>query len=224
MKIFYLISLIVIIFSGCENHKKETILNKKLNHNLINKLSTMKVNDQIAAKGKPPKKLEYLTRIEWNEYKDSTFISNQIELEKIHSEYGFPGFDLVGKDGSFNFWLMTQHCDHKPEFQKMILNEMKNEMEKGNASKRNYAYLNDRVRKNAGEKLIYGTQVKYNKFGQAYPATSLIDSINVDIRRKEVELEPLIEYLNRLTTAHFEMNKENFIKRGIKKPNLYNTQ
>lgn len=62
----------------------------------------------------------------------------------------------------------------------------------------------------------------YNSLGQAYPK-DLADSLNVNKRRAEVGLEPIEEYLNRMTQMHFEMNKEYLKNRGITKPVLYKT-
>nr|WP_317129026.1 DUF6624 domain-containing protein [Mangrovivirga cuniculi] len=135
-------------------------------------------------------------------------------------QYGYPGINLVGKEGSSNYWLIVQHCDFDPDFQKRVLKMMKKEIEKDNADGRNYAYLTDRVRKNTGKKLLYGTQVVYNSKGQAV-SRPLEDSANVNIRRSEVGLQPLEAYLNQMTKLHFEVNKELMLKKGITEPILY---
>ena len=116
-----------------------------------------------------------------------------------------------------------QHCDKFPEFQKKILKEMNKEVKKKNANPNNYAYLYDRVEANAGRKQLFGTQLNYEveTTGRAYPKFGLIDSANVDKIRKEYNLEPLKDYLNEVTTMHYEMNKEHYQKKGITKPNLY---
>jgi hypothetical protein len=62
--------------------------------------------------------------------------------------------------------------------------------------------------------------VTYNSLGQATPI-NLDDSINVNLRRVNVGVEPLEEYLNMLTSMHFDMNKQSMIDDGIKEPNLY---
>ena len=85
---------------------------------------------------------------------------------------------------------------------------------------RNYGLLTDRVKINTGEKQIYGTQVTYNSFGQAYPK-NLADSMNVNKLRAEVGLEPIEEYLNNMTQMHFEMNKKYLESKGITAPILY---
>lgn len=149
---------------------------------------------------------------------------NKLNKEKINSyikKYGFLGFDKVGKEGSNNFWLIIQHSDNFPDFQKKVLKMMAKEINNNNANKPNYAYLFDRIRKNEQQKQFFGTQLEYNKLGQATPIFGLEDSLNVDKRRIEMELSPLKEYLNQMTEMHYEMNKEFFKSQGITEPQLY---
>ncbi|MCB6061333.1 hypothetical protein LVDJXP189_2150004 [Flavobacterium psychrophilum] len=127
----------------------------------------------------------------------------------------------MGKSGTNDFWLFVQHSDKFPEFQKRVLKSMNKAVKKGNANPNNYAYLMDRVNANNGEKQMFGTQVDYRMNGQAKPKNGLIDSLNVDKRRKEYDLDSLKKYLNTMTEMHFEMNKDYFDKKGITKPNLY---
>ena len=175
--------------------------------------------DQIAAYIPQGKYLE-LSQDQWNNFKDSVFTSNKIRLKEIFKEFGYPGFDLVGKAGEQDFWVMVQHCDKDSEFQKQILKELKKQVDKKNADVHNFCLLSDRVNINLGKKQIYGTQVTYNSLGQATPI-NLDDSINVNLRRVNVGVEPLEEYLNMLTSMHFDMNKQSMIDDGIKEPNLY---
>lgn len=176
--------------------------------------------DQVAAYI-PQGKYQEMTDEEWKFFKDSVFTTHQKRLKQIYDKYGFVGFDLAGEEGSRNFWLMVQHSDHNPDFQKKVLEKMKIEVDKGNAIPSNYGLLVDRVKLNTGEKQVFGTQVTYNmETGQAYPR-DLEDSLNVNKRRKSVGLEPIEEYLNQMTEMHFEMNKEIYLKKGVTKPKLY---
>ena len=181
---------------------------------LKNELQEMVKTDQIAA---------FHWEKEWDKYKDSVFTTHKIQVEKMFNKYGFLGFDKVGKDGSNDFWLIVQHCDKFPNFQKKILKSMDKEVKKGNANANNYAYLYDRVEANAGHKQLFGTQVDYevNTTGRAFPKFGLVDSVNVDKIRKEYNLGTLKDYLNQMTTMHYEMNKEHYQKMGMTKPNLY---
>ena len=199
-----------------ESQEKKVIFNQEL----ANELSRMAEVDQIAAY-KPQGEYKKMDNEQWDSFKDSVFITHQKRLLEIYEKYGFVGFDLVGKDGSRNFWLMVQHSDHDPDFQKEVLEKMKIEVDKGNAIPSNYGLLVDRVNLNTGNKQIYGTQVTYNiETGQAYPKP-LENSLGVNVKRKSIGLEPIEEYLNRMTEMHFEMNKEYYLKKGVTEPKIY---
>jgi len=101
---------------------------------------------------------------------------------------------------------------------------MKKQVLKKNASSGDYAYLTDRVRLNTNRDQLYGTQVMYSRDScQAIPRpTENPDSLNR--RRKEVGLDSIEEYLNKMSQLHFKMNKDNYEKRGIKGPTLYSVK
>lgn len=213
--------LLALIIVGCNNEKKPNEQEKvAFNQELANELNKMAGIDQIAAYI-PQGEYKKMTKEQWNSFKDSVFTTHQIRLKEIFDKHGFVGFDLAGEDGSRNFWLMVQHSDHNPDFQQEVLKKMKVEVDHGNAIPSNYGLLVDRVNLNTGKNQVYGTQVTYNmETGQAYPKP-LQDSLNVNERRKSVGLEPIEEYLNRMTEMHFEMNKENYLKKGMTEPKLY---
>ncbi|MBP1840775.1 DUF6624 domain-containing protein [Formosa algae] len=227
MNKFFGILIIGIVLFGCkqksatENAREDTI---GFNQELANELENMAEIDQLVASNAfPPENYSYLTSEQWKIFKDSVFLRNQKRAKEILNTYGFVGFDLAGEKGSRNFWLIVQHSDHNPEFQKEVLKEMKKEVDKQNAISTNYGLLVDRVNLNTGHPQIYGTQVTYNiNNGQAYPKT-LMDSINVNSRRKSIGLEPIEEYLNGMSEMHFEMNKANYLSKGITEPTLYIT-
>jgi hypothetical protein len=208
---------------GCRQTGKHDNDTKKIefNQSLADELKSMAEIDQVAAYI-PQGEYKQLTPEQWENFKDSVFTAHKVRLQEIFDEFGYPGYDLVGKEGSNNFWLMVQHADKDIDFQSRVLEKLKIEVEKKNADGSNYGLLTDRVRINKGEKQIYGTQVTYTDQGQAYPKP-LLDSANVNKRRTEVGLEPIEEYLNMMTLMHFEMNKDNLKARGITEPKLYKT-
>ena len=217
MKTLLQIIVISTVFTSCAAKITES---KKLE--LEKELKEMVVMDQIAAYI-PQGKYKSYTTDQWEKFKDSVFSKDKVKVEAIFNKYGFLGFDKVGKDGSKDFWLLVQHLDKYPEFQKKILKAMDKEVVKRNANPSDFAYLSDRVHVNAGEKQLFGTQVTYETqtTGRAIPRIGLADSVNVERLRKEYNLEPLKDYLNLLTASHFEMNKAHYEKMGITKPNLY---
>lgn len=217
------IIIIGITLFGCKektSEKKEIQKKVEFNQNLADELKKMAEIDQIAAYI-PQGKYKELTSEQWSSFKDSVFTTHQKRLKEIFDKYGFVGFDLVGEEGSQNFWLMVQHSDHNPNFQKEVLEKMKVQVEKQNAESSNYGFLMDRVNLNTGKPQIYGTQVDYNfDIAQAFPK-NLADSANVNERRKSIGLEPIEQYLNRMTLMNFEMNKKLYLEKGITEPKLY---
>lgn len=189
------------------------------NKSLSDMLAKMVISDQQAA-GLPPEGTP-LGSQKWQNFKDSVFTSHYGRLKEVFAKTGFPGEDVVGKEGSKHFWLMVQHLDKWPAFQQQVLNSMEKEVAKQNASAKDFAYLTDRVRLNTGQKQVYGTQVTYNIDScQAIPK-ALENPESVNQRRKSVGLEPLEKYLNGMGESHFLMNKETYEKKGIYKPKLY---
>jgi len=216
---------------GCKEKQTEKVevqeeveLQEKVtfNQELVDKLERMAEVDQIAAYVRQGK-YKQMSKEQWNAFKDSVFTTHEKILQQIFDKNGFVGFDLAGEQGSYNFWLMVQHCDHNPEFQTAVLEKMKIEVDKQNASPTNYAYLVDRVNINSGKDQVYGTQFDYNKLGQAYPK-NISDTTGIDERRKSVGLIPMVERMNEMTISHFMMNKEYFKEKGITEPNLYTIQ
>src|SRR5690554_1867636 len=216
LKFLNFIFIFPVLILGCATKISESEKNA-----LKNELKNMVEIDQIAAYIPQGKYKDY-TPEQWNRFKDSVFITNKTNLEKIYKRYGFLGFDKVGKEGSNDFWLLVQHCDEFPEFQKNVLKSMIIEVKKNNENPRNYAYLYDRVKVNGGEKQLFGTQVSYeiNTTARAIPKNVLIDSVKVDKLRQKYNLESLKDYLNKMTEMHYEMNKKIYEEQGIK-PKLY---
>lgn len=153
--------------------------------------------------------------------RDSIGIDNQQRIKNLYSQYGYLGFKQVGKENSKKFWLPIQHADNDVAFQQKMLKELAKQIKKNNAEKSNYAMLEDRVAINLNKKQRFGTQVTYDLDGQAIPKNGLIDSANIDQLRTKFGLSSFKEYYNDMITRHFEMNKDYFLKQGIKEPKLY---
>ncbi|MBI5538528.1 MAG: hypothetical protein HY951_00580 [Bacteroidia bacterium] len=122
-------------------------------------------------------------------------INDSINLTKVISildKYGWLGDNLVGKKGNSALFLVIQHSDLKTQekYKPMMENAVKN----GQASAASFALLTDRIEMGKGKPQIYGSQVQGNRTN-GYKLYPIFDEINVNIRRKEVGLQPLEEYL-----------------------------
>ena len=114
-------------------------------------------------------------------------------LKEVVAARGWPGASLVGADGAHAAWLLAQHADADPAFQRRCLDLMAVAVEAGEATMREFAYLTDRVLLAEGRPQVYGTQVA--RRGGAWQARNLRDPEGVDLRRETAGLGPLAEYL-----------------------------
>jgi hypothetical protein len=115
--------------------------------------------------------------------------SNLVFIRNVVDKYGFPGLSIVGKEASNAAFLLCQHADNDINFQKQILADMEKLMKGKDVRPEDYAYLTDRIMVQEKGTQLYGTQFK-NK-NALYP---IIDSVNVDVRRKKMGLSTLSEY------------------------------
>jgi len=224
MNKFYGILFIILSIHGCKEkpiEKQMVSVKVAFNQNLTDELKRMEKVDQIAA-FIPQGEYAKMSEKEWNSFKDSVYNTHQKRAEQIFNEFGFVGYDLAGKEGSDNFWVLVQHSDHNPEFQKKVLKKMKIQVDKGNATAEFYGYLIDRVNINIGKEQVYGTQFEYNEYGQAFPK-NMPDTTGVNTRRISLGLTPMIERMNEMTLFHFQVNKKHFAEKGITEPKLYAT-
>ncbi len=129
--------------------------------------------------------------------------SNYFILRDIFTKYNFPNYDMVGQEGSNNFWLLVQHQDKHPTFQDSVLVKMKIEVDAQKASTGNYAYLVDRVKVNTGQKQVYGTQMELNNEQTSYVPKSVIDPDKLNERRASVGLDTIENYIEMMNTRYF---------------------
>lgn len=95
-----------------------------------------------------------------------------------------------------NAWLVVQHADHDLGFQKDVLKRLASLYPKGETSRRNYAYLSDRVAIAERRAQLFGTQGRCTGPGVWEPSV-IEDLAHVDLRREEMDLEPLAAYMGR---------------------------
>ena len=126
---------------------------------------------------------------------------NTERVKEILAEHGWPGWSLVGDDGSTAAWFLVQHADLDPEFQELGLGYLMGAVEADYASPGDLAYLIDRVRVAKGLPQVYGTQVGPGPDGELAPRTPIEDPDHVDARRAEAGLGTLEEYYDEIRVA-----------------------
>lgn len=181
---------------------------EKYNKPLLHLLDSMRTEDQ--------KWRNYMTRFTNGELQNDTISKETIShhilltdslnfflLKDIFGKYGFPNYDIVGQEGSNNFWLLVQHQDRHPTFQDSVLVKMKIEVDANKASSGNYAYLVDRVKVNTGQQQVYGTQMELNNEQTSYVPKSVIDPEKLNERRASVGLGTIESYIEMMNNRYF---------------------
>lgn len=121
--------------------------------------------------------------------------TNTKRLKEIILKHGWPTISMVGKEGSFNAWLIAQHADHDLVFQSRILVLLKKiYKDKKDINPSNIAFLEDRILMAQKKKQIFGTQFYFNKEGQFVP-WPIRKNKHLNGLRKKFNLPPLEEYL-----------------------------
>jgi len=123
---------------------------------------------------------------------------NTAWLEQVIAERGWPGVALVGEQGADEAWLLAQHADLAPAFQRRALELLKVAVAAGDAPPRHLAYLTDRVLVAAGEPQEYGTQYTDDGDGSNLRLQPVADPDRLDERRSAMGLEPAAEYDQRM--------------------------
>jgi hypothetical protein len=118
-------------------------------------------------------------------------------LKAVVADRGWPGASLVGADGANGAWLLAQHADSDPAFQRQCLGLLAAAVEAGEATAQQLAYLTDRVLLAEGKQQEYGTQVTAR--GGRWMPRNLRDPDGVDTRRAGVGLGTIAEYLTHFT-------------------------
>lgn len=133
---------------------------------------------------------------------ENTFRQNVDYLKQLFAKNGYLWKNDIGEDAAHISWIIAQHADFDTSFQKEYLRQMKVAVDRNEASAKDYAYLTDRVRKNTGQKQLYGTQMNYTATKDSTGKTKIEsglwpveDEANLNQRRKDVGLVPIEEYL-----------------------------
>jgi hypothetical protein len=119
-------------------------------------------------------------------------------LKAIVAKQGWPRISVVGERAAGAAWLLVQHADADPAFQLRVLRLMKPLIAINEVSKKDYAYLYDRVMLKLTGKQLYATQMRACANGRRQPQP-LDDPPNVDARRKAMGLDSLADYEEQMT-------------------------
>lgn len=118
---------------------------------------------------------------------------NRNRLKEIVEEHGWPSSDMVGRRGLDAAFILVQHADQDPAFQRQMLPFVRVAYHDGDMTGEHVALLTDRVLRNEGRPQLYGTQVDISS-GEIV-VMPVDDPDSLDARRARMGLPPMEEYL-----------------------------
>ena len=105
-------------------------------------------------------------------------------------------------DGAEHFgWLIVQHADLNPNFQRDVLRRLEPLLAQGRVRSRDYAFLWDRVAVADKRPQRYGTQFSCEN-GAWAPIGGIEDPDQLDARRKKMGLPPFRDDLDQINQTH----------------------
>ncbi|PHN07014.1 DUF6624 domain-containing protein [Flavilitoribacter nigricans] len=120
---------------------------------------------------------------------------NRDRLREIFAAYGFPDRKLVGRQAMRGIFFIIQHADADTAWQKAQLPHIESAVKASDLDGESYAYLYDRIKVNAGEEQLYGSQ-----FANVDPANGIVelaptaDPDQLDERRRAMGMMPIALY------------------------------
>ncbi|MGW3389519.1 DUF6624 domain-containing protein [Streptomyces cinereoruber] len=127
---------------------------------------------------------------------------NTAWLKEVIARHGWPGTTLVGEQGADEAWLLVQHADLDPDFQRHVLGLLEQAVDAGDALPRHLAYLTDRVLVAVGKPQVYGTQYTQDPDGSNLRPHPVADPGRLDARRTAAGLEPAADYDRRMRGSY----------------------
>jgi hypothetical protein len=113
--------------------------------------------------------------------------------EVLDDEECWPGWSLVGRDGSEAAWLVAQWAIDDVGLQRRCLEMLEVAVACNDADPVHLAYLADRVRMNDGRDQLFGSQLVLDRDGALVP-WPVDDPVAVDRRRARLGLPPFAEH------------------------------
>lgn len=143
-------------------------------------------------------------RLDWNRIQRIDK-ENAKRMKKIIKEYGWITINRFGKKTSKAAWLLVQHADHSPKFQRKCLDLMLEQPE-GEVRPIDIAMLTDRVLMKEKGIQKYGTQMIGH--GEYLVMGKVEDLENLDKLRAKVGLKPIKEYAKKFSRPVFLTEEE----------------
>ncbi|WP_417070500.1 DUF6624 domain-containing protein [Niveibacterium terrae] len=141
-----------------------------------------------------------LKSADWAEFKSLVIgvdARDRDAFKAILASSGWPILSVYGETADQTAFLVVQHADADPEFQRAMLKEMEELVAKKETGRKNFALLFDRVATGQSLPQRYGSQGRCQ--GEKWEPFAIEAPEGVDARRAEMGLIPLREYREKLT-------------------------
>ena len=129
---------------------------------------------------------------------------NREWLAPLVDQHGWLGASQVGQDGAHAAWLLVQHADQDPGFQRTCLDLM-SRFSADEVNLKNVAYLTDRVLLAEGQAQRFGTQFSMQD-GQL-TMQPCEDPENLNQRRQAMGMSSIADYRKMIEEAYKQKSK-----------------
>lgn len=180
--LFALPSLTASAASACDDYSKQ--------------LADMVAADQAIREVAPPQ-FSFRFGTAW-EVVDS---QNLKRFRMLLKQCGWPVASRYGWEASEAAWLLTQHADSDPSFQKQTLPMLERAVLAGEAKGGHLAYLSDRLAVAEGKPQLYGTQFRTENCKVVLAPIDSREAVNR--RRSAIAGMPSLEAYEASARAHF---------------------
>ncbi len=179
--LFIILSLpIIVAFSQEDKQDLEKRLSEIYNTDQSIRKSLGEINSKYAGKAELKEKMDsVISQMLKIDKENQQFISTMLDSDGWPSGLSF--------EGNMAIFMVIQHGG--PDYMNKYASVVEEEYTKGNIIPSLYAIFRDRILMYADKFQIYGSQIVN---GYVWP---IEDPENVDIRRKEMDLSPMEEYL-----------------------------
>ena len=118
-------------------------------------------------------------------------------LQTLIARQGLPTAHQVGISGMHWTWILAQHADLEPRFQRTLLLAFEKRFAAGELPAEDLARLTDRVLVNSGRPQQYGTQ--FDWYTKEFKLLSRDALIKIEANRTRLALMPLNDYVCMMT-------------------------
>ncbi|WP_327258169.1 DUF6624 domain-containing protein [Streptomyces sp. NBC_01244] len=126
--------------------------------------------------------------------------ANTAWLSELIAAHGWPGEALVGRRAAGAAWLLAQHADHRPDFQRECLELLAAAVTAGDAEPQHSALLEDRVLVAQGKRQVFGTQLVQGPDGTLAPHP-VRHPDDVEALRAAWGFDPLETYIGQVSSS-----------------------